>query len=82
MNKEITVTLTDDEGNPTTQCFTVERTFRVKGHDYIALIPKEDDDNVYLFDFTQTEGQISLLEIQSDDEYDDVAAAYEAMLGE
>ena len=43
MNKEIIATLTDENGETFTQSYTVEREFQVKGHSYLALIPKDDD---------------------------------------
>lgn len=80
MNKEIIATLTDENGETFTQEYTVERKFQVQGHDYLALIPKEDDDNVYLFDFKEENGDVVLLEIEDDDVFDAVALAYEKLL--
>ena len=80
MNREITVTLTDDNGETVVQTYTVEREFQVKGHTYLALIPADDDENVYLFDFTEEKGEIQLLEIEDDDLFDEVAVTYEKLL--
>ena len=80
MNKEIIATLTDENGETFTQGYTVEREFQVKGHSYLALIPKDDDDNVFLFDYQEENGNIQLLEIEDDDLFDDVAHTYEKLL--
>ncbi len=80
MNKEIIATLTDESGESFTQTYMVEREFSVKGHSYLALIPKDDDDNVFLFDYKEDNGNVILLEIEEDDEFDAVAIAYEKLL--
>ncbi len=80
--EQITATLVDENGNEFEQVFTVERKFTVKEKEYLALIPTDDEENVYLFDFTEIEGETVLVEIESDDEYDRVAEAYEALMGE
>ena len=80
--EQITATLLDENNNPFEQTFTVERKFTVDGKAYLALIPLGDEDNVYLFDFTEEKGNVSLLEIENDDEYDRVADAYEQLMGE
>lgn len=80
MNKEIIATLTDETGETFTQTYTVEREFEVKGHAYLALIPENDDDNVYLFDFKTENEEVILLEIEDDDVFDAVALAYEKLL--
>ena len=80
MNKEILATLTDETGETFTQAYTVEREFKIDGHSYLALIPKDDDDNVFLFDYKEENGNIQLLEIEDDDLFDEVALAYEKLL--
>ena len=80
--EQITATLLDENGNEMEQVFTIERKFEVKGKEYLALIPADDEENVYLFDFTEIEGEIVLIEIESDEEYDQAAEAYEALMGE
>lgn len=80
MNKEIIAAVTDENGETFTQIYTVERTFEVNGHSYLALIPKDDDDNVYLFDYKEEAGQTVLLEIEDDDLFDTVALTYEKLL--
>ncbi len=80
MNKEILATLTDENGEAFTQAYIVEREFKVNSHSYLALIPKEDDDNVYLFDYVEENETIVLLEIEDDDIFDEVALAYEKLM--
>ena len=80
MNKEIIANLTDENGEPYTQTFMVEREFSVNNHSYLALIPQNDDDNVFLFDYKEENEQVVLLEIEDDDVFDAVAIAYEKML--
>ncbi len=80
MNKEILATLTDENGESFTQAYILEREFKVKEHSYLALIPKDDDDNVFLFDYQEENGNVTLLEIEDDDLFDDVALAYEKLL--
>lgn len=80
MNKELLATLTDENGETFTQSYTIEREFQVEGHSYLALIPKDDDDNVFLFDYKEENNQITLLEIEDDDLFDTVALAYEKQM--
>ena len=82
MEQQITATLLDENNNEFEQTFTVERKFTVANKDYLALIPLGDEDNVYLFDFEKQDGTITLKEIESDEEYDRVADAYEALMEE
>ena len=80
--KQITATLLDENNNEFEQTFTIERKFTVDNKEYLALIPIEDEENVYLFDFTEADGNITLAEIESDAEYDRVAEIYEEQMGE
>ena len=80
MMDSITATVYDENGTPSEQTFLIERQFTVANKGYLALIPVDDDDLIYLFAYTQTDGVVTLVEIEDDDEYDRVAKAYEAML--
>jgi uncharacterized protein YrzB (UPF0473 family) len=82
MENQITAVVLDDNGNECEQTFSVERKFSVDNKEYLALIPVEDDDMIYLFAFTETDGKVELLEIEDDDEYDRVAEVYENLMGE
>ncbi len=80
MDSLITATILDENGNECEQTFSVERRFQVSDKEYLALIPVDDDDMIYLFAFAEENGNITLLEIESDEEYETVAAAYEGMM--
>lgn len=80
MKQEITAQLTDEAGEIYSQTFLIERKFKVKQTEYLALIPKENDDDVYLFRFQEKNSHITLLEIESDEEYDEAAQTYETLL--
>lgn len=82
MEQQITATVFDENGNQCEQTFWVEREFSVDGKGYLALIPTDDDDLVYLFAYQKTNEDITLIEIEDDDEYDRVADAYEHLMGE
>ena len=82
MNKQITAAVLDENGNECQQTFFVEREFTVADKPYLALIPADDDDLVYLFAFTKEGDDVTLLEIEDDEEYDRVADAYEHLMGE
>ncbi len=82
MEQTLTVTLFDDNGNPFEQTFTVERKFTVDKKEYLALVPTDNDADVYLFDFKEIDSKITLLEIEDDDLYDRVASVYESMMEE
>ena len=80
MQDPITVTMTDEQGQPFTQIFHPERQFTAAGKEYLAVLPDGQDDDVYLFDFTLDEqGAVQLLEIEDDEVYDAVAEAYERL---
>ena len=52
--------------------------FDVEGKDYIALIPQDSEDDVLLYGFEENdEGEVNLTEIETDDEYEKVAVAFE-----
>jgi uncharacterized protein YrzB (UPF0473 family) len=82
MNEKITATVLDENGNECEQTFLVERKFSVKDKEYLALIPMEDDNLIFLFAFTEQDGKIELVEIEDDAEYDRVAEIYENLMGE
>ena len=80
MEQRITARMTDEDGRPFTRTFTVERTLTVEGKTYLALVADGEEDDVYLFDFTQAaDGTVELLEIEDDAAYEKAADAYEAL---
>ena len=53
--------------------------FEVEGNEYIALLP-EGDDAVLLYKYSETEdGDVVLDEIESDEEFDKVSEAFDAL---
>lgn len=82
-NDYTTVTLSLDDG---TECeCAVIRIFPAGDNSYIALLPLEgdaaDNDEVYLYRYTETDGGEPVLEnIESDEEYEIVADAFDEEL--
>jgi Protein of unknown function (DUF1292). len=82
-DEEATVTLTLDDGT-VVQC-AILTIFPVGEHEYIALLPMDDNDNeegeVFLYRFQENpEGEPVLENIEDDDEYEVVADAFEEFL--
>ena len=80
---DTTVTLTLDDGS-LLEC-VVLTIFEAgdDGREYIALMPETDDEGgeVYLYRYTETEdGQPDLTNIESDEEYEIVADAFDEIL--
>ena len=80
---DATVTLTLDDGS-LLEC-VVLTIFEAgdDGREYIALMPQTDDEGgeVYLYRYTETEdGQPDLTNIESDEEYEAVADAFDEIL--
>lgn len=79
-----TVTLTLDD-DTVVEC-AVLTIFPANGKEYIALLPLDEngengDGEVYLYRYTENEGGQPMLEnIESDDEYDIAADAFDEML--
>jgi uncharacterized protein YrzB (UPF0473 family) len=76
------ITLSLDDGTEL-NCIVLD-IFSVEDKDYIALQPEEgesEDDNVFLYRYTQDEdGEPQLENIEDDDEFEAVADAFEEML--
>lgn len=84
-DEEMTVTLTLDDGTEL-EC-VVLTIFEAGGRDYIALLPLDgreaDDGEVYLYRYTEdAEGNPDLENIESDEEYEIVADAFDELLDE
>ena len=82
--EEMTVTLTLDDDTEV-EC-VVLTIFTAGERDYIALLPMEGEDSeegeVYLYRYTEVDGQPDLQNIENDDEYEVVADAFDALLDE
>ena len=51
--------------------------FDVDGKEYIALIPQDSEDDVLLYGFEEKDDELNLLEIETDEEYEKAAKAFE-----
>lgn len=82
--EEMTVTLTLDD-NTELEC-VVLTIFEASGRDYIALLPTEGEDadtgEVYLYRYSEKDGQPELENIEDDDEYEIVSDAFDELLDE
>lgn len=81
--EEVTVTLTLDNDEEL-EC-VVLTIFEAGDNEYIALLPiSEDDDNdegdVYIYRYTETDGEPVLDNIEDDEEYDIAADAFDEWL--
>ena len=82
--EEMTVTLTLDDGSEI-ECLVLT-IFEAGGRDYIALLPTEgidaEEGEVYLYRYTEVDGEPDLQNIEDDEEYEIVADAFDELLGE
>ena len=80
----MTVTLTLDDGSQL-EC-VILTIFEAGGRDYIALLPMEGEDadegEVYLYRYTEIDGNPDLQNIEDDEEYEIVADAFDELLDE
>lgn len=79
----ITLTMDDDTE---IECIVIS-IFEVKGQDYIALLPveeamSEEDGEVFLYRYNETNGELDLQNIENDDEYESVADAFSMIIEE
>ena len=57
--------------------------FDVEDKEYIALIPNDDTDDVYLYGYKEVaEEEFELIDIEDDDEFEKVAAEFEKLTAE
>ena len=57
--------------------------FEVDGKEYIALIPDDDSDDVYLYGYNEvSEEEFELIDIEDDDEFDKVVKVFEELTDE
>ena len=81
-NPNATVTLTlDDDTELECAVLTI---FEAAGRDYIALLPldgaEDEEGEVYLYRYSEVDGQPELDNIQDDDEYEAAADAFDEFL--
>ena len=83
-SEEMTVTLTLNDGSQL-EC-VILTIFEAGGRDYIALLPMEGEDadegEVYLYRYTEIDGNPDLQNIEDDEEYEIVADAFDELLDE
>jgi len=76
------ISLIDDEGKE--QEFEVLATFEVEDDEYAVLMPVDTEDGeafILRMDYDE-DGNLTLVNIEDKDEFDDVVAAYEALVDE
>ena len=57
--------------------------FEVEGKEYIALIPDDDSDDVYLYGYKEVnDDEFELIDIEDDAEFDKVVAEFEKLTAE
>ena len=57
--------------------------FDVDGKEYIALIPDDDSDDVYIYGYKEvSEEEFELIDIEDDDEFDRVVKVFEELTDE
>ena len=82
--EEMTVTLTLDDGSEI-ECLVLT-IFEAGGRDYIALLPTEgidaEEGEVYLYRYTEVDGEPDPQNIEDDEEYEIVADAFDELLDE
>ncbi len=75
------ITLEFDDGQEI-EC-EVMGIFEVEGKEYIALLPDDDTDDVYLYGYKEiSEEEFELLDIEDDAEFDKVAAEFDKIMDE
>ena len=84
-NEEVTVTLTlDDDTELECAVLTI---YEVDGKEYIALLPLDEagdneEGEVYIYRYKEVDGEPTLENIESDDEYEAAADAFDEWLDE
>jgi uncharacterized protein YrzB (UPF0473 family) len=57
--------------------------FEVEGKEYIALIPDDDSDDVYLYGYKEvSDEEFELIDIEDDDEFNKVVAEFDKLTEE
>lgn len=75
------ITLEFDDGKEV-EC-EIMGVFEVEGKEYIALIPDDDTDDVYLYGFKELDDEeFELIDIEDDAEFDKVAAEFDKITAE
>ena len=85
MEEEITVTLTLDN-DEVVEC-AVLTTYEAGGHEYIALLPlnengESEDGDVYIYRYKEVDGEPTLENIEDDEEYEIAADGFDEWMDE
>lgn len=83
-NSEDTITLSFAEGD--VECAIIA-SFPLNGKDYTALLPLStiegiEEDEILLYSYTKNGDELNLQEITDEEEFDEVADAFDEMLDE
>lgn len=80
LNDTITLTLDDDT---VLECDVIG-VFEVEDKEYIALLPKsEEEEDVFLYGYKElSDGEIELINIDDDDEFEKVSETFSAIMDE
>ncbi len=77
--EDMFLTVELDEGGEET--FQILKIFEVDGQDYIAVCPLDDEETVYFYrHYEDEEGNPSIGNIESDDEFDAVIDVFDMLL--
>ncbi|MBQ3921343.1 MAG: DUF1292 domain-containing protein [Firmicutes bacterium] len=75
------ITLEFDDGKEV-EC-EIMGIFEVEGKEYIALIPDDDSDDVYIYGYKEvSEEEFELIDIEDDAEFDKVVAEFDKITAE
>ena len=81
IEEEDIITLEFDDGGEV-EC-EIMGVFDYEGKEYIALIPHDDSDDVYLYGYKETgDDEFELVDIEDDDEFEKVVAEFDKIMAE
>ncbi|MEG0391969.1 MAG: DUF1292 domain-containing protein [Anaerovoracaceae bacterium] len=77
-DKDVITLEFDDE--QTVEC-EIMGVFDLDGKEYIALVPDDGSDDVYIYGYEETgDDEFSLIDIEDDDEFEAAAAEFERIM--
>lgn len=81
VQEEAVITLEFDDGVEL-EC-EIMGVFEHNGKEYIALIPLDDSDDVYIYGYKEVgEDEFELVDIEDDEEFEGAVAEFEAIMAE
>ena len=82
VNEEADVITLQFENDEELEC-EIMGVFDFEGKEYIALIPLDGTDDVYIYGYKEVgDDEFEILEIEDDDEFDRVVAEFDAIMEE